>query len=67
MELIRIVLVDDHDIVRTGLKTFLDMQSEMQVIAEARSGEEAITIAREKRPDVTSPWRVWMGWRLHKE
>lgn len=52
MELIRIVLVDDHDIVRTGLKTFLDMQSDMQVIAEARNGEEAITIAREKRPDV---------------
>jgi len=52
MELINIVLVDDHDIVRTGLKTFLDMQPDMQVVGEAMNGDEAISIAREERPDV---------------
>lgn len=52
MELINIVLVDDHDIVRAGLKTFLDMQPDMQVVGEAMNGDEAISIAREERPDV---------------
>ncbi len=49
---IRLVLVDDHDIVRTGLKTYLDTQPDMQVVAEASSGEEAILLARQERPDV---------------
>ena len=52
MNRIRIMLVDDHEVVRTGLKTFLDSQEEMQVIAEADNGEVAIEIARAVRPDV---------------
>ena len=50
--LIRIILADDHDIVRTGIKSFLDLQTDMQVVAEARSGEEAITLAGQEKPDV---------------
>lgn len=52
METIRILLVDDHDIVRTGLKTFLDTQKGLQVVAEASTGEEAITMAAQTQPDV---------------
>jgi len=46
------MLVDDHDIVRTGLRTFLETQEGMQVVAEARNGEEAIQRAVEAQPDV---------------
>ncbi len=52
METIRILLVDDHDIVRTGLKTFLDTQKGLQVVSEASTGEEAITMAAQTQPDV---------------
>ena len=52
MNTIRLMLVDDHDIVRTGLKSFLDTQEGLQVIAEARSGVEAIELAQELQPDV---------------
>jgi len=51
--MIRIILVDDHDVVRTGLKTFLDTRDDIQVIGEARTGIEAIALALETRPDVT--------------
>jgi len=46
------MLVDDHDIVRTGLKSFLETQEGMQVVAEASSGEQAIKKAQEMQPDV---------------
>ncbi len=52
MDTIRLMLVDDHDIVRTGLKSFLDTQEGLDVVAEARSGREAIKRAQEKHPDV---------------
>lgn len=52
MSSIRLMLVDDHDIVRTGLRTFLETQEGLQVVAEARSGEEAIQRAVEARPDI---------------
>jgi two-component system response regulator NreC len=52
MDPIRLMLVDDHDIVRTGLKSFLDTQEELLVVAEASSGEEAIEKAQEANPDV---------------
>jgi len=52
MNTIRLMLVDDHDIVRTGLKTFLETQEGLQVVAEARSGEEAIRRALDVLPDV---------------
>jgi len=49
---IRILLVDDHDIVRTGLKSFLESQGGFTVVAEASEGAEAIEKALETRPDV---------------
>ena len=52
METIRLMLVDDHDVVRTGLKTFLDTQDGMQVIAEADNGDAAIRLAKELVPQV---------------
>ena len=51
-EIIRVMLVDDHDVVRTGLKSFLDTQEGLEVVAEASNGEEAITHAMEAQPDV---------------
>lgn len=50
--LIRIVLVDDHDIVRTGLKSFLETQDGLQIVGEAGSGFQAIQVAQEICPDV---------------
>jgi two-component system response regulator NreC len=46
------MLVDDHEVVRTGLKTFLETQPEMKVVAEAGNGEEAIARALDIRPDI---------------
>jgi two-component system response regulator NreC len=52
MNEITIMLVDDHDVVRTGLKTFLETQGGLKVIAEADSGEDAIQLAKLHHPDV---------------
>lgn len=52
MNIIRLMLVDDHDIVRTGLKSFLETQEGIQVVAEAASGLEALQRAKEFQPDL---------------
>lgn len=52
MEPITLLLVDDHDIVRTGLKAFLEAQGGFQVVAEARDGTEAVERALETRPAI---------------
>ena len=52
MDMITIMLVDDHDIVRTGLRSYLETQPGMQVVAEARNGEEALQLAKEKSPNI---------------
>jgi DNA-binding NarL/FixJ family response regulator len=52
MNSIRLMLVDDHDIVRTGLRSFLDTQDGIQVVGEADSGGEAIQRAQQLNPDV---------------
>lgn len=46
------MLVDDHDLVRTGIKRILDDVAGIKVIAEARSGEEAVKIGRKLKPHV---------------
>ena len=49
---IHVLLADDHDILRQGLKMLLNMQQEMQVVGEARTGREAVVMAQELMPDV---------------
>ncbi len=52
IRLIRLLVVDDHDLVRTGIKRMLNDIQGIKVIGEANSGEEAVKIARENRLDV---------------
>ena len=49
---IRIIIVDDHSVVRQGLKMFLGLDPELEVIGEAENGAEALKLARELQPDV---------------
>lgn len=51
-EQIRIVLADDHGIVRAGLRALLDSQPDMQVVAEAPDGPTAVALARSENPTV---------------
>jgi len=50
---IRVMIVDDHAILRTGLKMLVNAQSDMEVVSEAPDGEKAVQEARETKPDVT--------------
>ena len=52
MKKIRLMLVDDHEVIRVGLKTFLQTQPDFEVVAEAGNGEEAVDRAMEFHPDV---------------
>lgn len=49
---IRVLLADDHALVREGTRRLIEAESELEVVAEAASGEEAIVVAREVRPDI---------------
>jgi DNA-binding NarL/FixJ family response regulator len=49
---IRVLLADDHDILRQGLKLLLGLQAEIEVVGEARTGREAIEMTRLLKPDV---------------
>ena len=49
---IRILLVDDHTILRDGLRALLERQTDMSVVAEAGDGREAVHLAAEQKPDV---------------
>ncbi len=51
-EKIRILLVDDHAVVRQGLRTYLELQEDMQVVGEGSSGGEAVDLAALLAPDV---------------
>ncbi|MEV0897526.1 response regulator transcription factor [Actinoplanes sp. NPDC049802] len=50
--MIRIVLVDDHPVVRMGLRGMLDAEPDLTVIGEASSGVEGVAVARAERPDI---------------
>jgi DNA-binding NarL/FixJ family response regulator len=51
-EPIRIVVADDHQVVRTGFAALLDTQPDFMVVGTACDGAEAVTVARELRPDI---------------
>jgi DNA-binding NarL/FixJ family response regulator len=51
-EAIRVLIVDDHAVVREGLRTFLELQDGIEVAGEAGDGEQAIRLASELEPDV---------------
>jgi two-component system response regulator NreC len=52
MDIIKLMLVDDHDVVRTGLRSFLETQSGFEVIAEASTGREALERVKILQPDI---------------
>jgi NarL family two-component system response regulator LiaR len=49
---IGVLLVDDHSVVRQGLRMFIEMQSDMQVLGEGANGLEAVELAARLKPDV---------------
>ena len=49
---IRILIVDDHDVVRHGLRQLLEREADMAIIGEAGTGLDAVRMAESERPDV---------------
>ena len=52
MTAISVLLVDDHELVRRGLRSFLGNRSDIVIAGEAENGEQALALAQEKKPDV---------------
>jgi NarL family two-component system response regulator LiaR len=50
---IQVMLVDDHNVVRSGLATFLKAHDDLELVGEARNGREAVDLCRQKKPDVS--------------
>ena len=49
---IKIILVDDHEIVRAGLRMLLQAQTDIEIVGEAENGQQAMQLCHEKKPDV---------------
>ena len=50
--MIRILLADDHEMVRIGVSAYLQAQPDMEVVAEATNGQEAVDMALAHKPDI---------------
>ncbi len=51
-QVIQVMLVDDHNVVRSGLATFLRAYDDLELVGEAKNGLEAVNLCRRKKPDV---------------
>ncbi len=51
--MIRVLVADDHPVVRQGLCTMLELEDDIEVVARAADGEEAVVMARREHPDIT--------------
>ncbi|MFB7957218.1 response regulator [Streptomyces sp. NPDC056045] len=51
--MIRVLLVDDQPLIRSGFRALLDLEDDIEVVAEAADGEEGLELAREHLPDIT--------------
>jgi NarL family two-component system response regulator LiaR len=49
---IRVLLVDDHEVVRHGFKYFIDVIDELELVGEARDGQEAVAVVEQVQPDI---------------
>ena len=49
---IRVFVLDDHELVRTGLRTLLEAEDDMEVVGEAGTAEQGLELIRELEPDV---------------
>ena len=52
MKMIKVLLADDHQIVRQGLRILLEAEGDVQILCEAENGRKAVQLAREQNPDV---------------
>ena len=52
MDVIRVMVVDDHDVVREGITGFLNAFDDLELVGEARNGEEALALCGQAQPDV---------------
>jgi len=52
LKTIQVMLVDDHNVVRSGLATFLKAYEDMELVGEAKNGLEALNLCHKKKPDV---------------
>ncbi|MET7304527.1 response regulator transcription factor [Embleya sp. NPDC005575] len=50
--MIRVLLVDDQPLLRSGFRALLDLEDDIEVVAEAADGQEGVALAREHRPDI---------------
>ncbi len=51
--MIRVLVADDHPVVRQGICTMLELEDDIEVVARAADGEEAVALARQEHPDIT--------------
>ncbi len=52
MKIIKVLIADDHHMVRQGIKQILELENDIEVISQASNGEEAVKFTREYKPDV---------------
>lgn len=63
----RLIIVDDHDLIRSGLRSMLSGEPDLEVVGEAENGREGLLLCRRLRPDVVlmdvRACRRWMVWK----